>query len=153
MFFQTSKPFCADLRASSTSFAFAFEACPIVSSFGGLITYIRDRLDNVYHDPATIIDNIGSISLGLIPYISFFEGIREQKKFILNVILLLFHGGFNFKYYGLHNGGWGVEGFMNDEGDVMWVVNISLPNLFNHLYFSNKKGFGLFYLSYYWVLK
>ena len=34
----------------------------------------------------------------------------------------------------------GVEGFMNDEGDVMWVVNISLPNLFNHLYFSNKKG-------------
>ena len=64
----------------------------------------------------------------------------RQKKFILNVILLLFHGGFNFKYYGLHNGGWGVEGFMNDEGDVMWVVNISLPNLFNHLYFSNKKG-------------
>jgi capsular exopolysaccharide synthesis family protein len=52
-------------------------------SFGGLITYIRDRLDNVYHDPATIIDNVGSISLGLIPYISFFEGIREQKKFIL----------------------------------------------------------------------
>ena len=34
----------------------------------------------------------------------------------------------------------GIEGFMNDEGDVMWVVNISLPNLFNHLYFSNKKG-------------
>ena len=50
---------------------------------GSLITYIRDRLDNVYHDPATIIDNVGSISLGLIPYISFFEGIREQKKFIL----------------------------------------------------------------------
>ena len=36
--------------------------------------------------------------------------------------------------------GGGVEGFMNDEGDVMWVVNISLPNSFNHLYFSNKKG-------------
>ena len=36
-------------------------------SLGGLITYIRDRLDNVYHDPATIIDNVGSISLGLIP--------------------------------------------------------------------------------------
>jgi len=52
-------------------------------SLGGLITYIRDRLDNVYHDPDTIIDDIGSISLGLIPYISFFEGIREQKKFIL----------------------------------------------------------------------
>ena len=40
-------------------------------------------MDNVYHDPDTIIDDIGSISLGLIPYISFFEGIREQKKFIL----------------------------------------------------------------------
>ena len=52
-------------------------------SLGALITYLRDRLDNVYHDPATIIGNIGSISLGLIPYISFFEGIREQKKFIL----------------------------------------------------------------------
>lgn len=52
-------------------------------TLGGLITYIRDRLDNVYHDPAIIIDDIGSISLGLIPYISFFEGIREQKKFIL----------------------------------------------------------------------
>ena len=52
-------------------------------SLGTLITYLRDRLDNVYHDPATIIGNIGSISLGLIPYISFFEGIREKKKFIL----------------------------------------------------------------------
>ncbi len=52
-------------------------------SLGALIAYIRDRMDNVYHDPAIIIDNIGSISLGLIPYISFFEGIREQKKFML----------------------------------------------------------------------
>ncbi len=52
-------------------------------SLGTLITYLRDRLDNVYHDPATIIGNIGSISLGLIPYISFFEGNREKKKFIL----------------------------------------------------------------------
>ena len=52
-------------------------------TLGALITYLRDRLDNVYHDPDTIIDNTGSISLGLIPYISFFDGIREQKKFIL----------------------------------------------------------------------
>ena len=52
-------------------------------SLGSLITFLRDRLDNVYHDASTIIGYIGSISLGLIPYISFFEGIREQKKFIL----------------------------------------------------------------------
>ena len=52
-------------------------------SLGSLITYLRDRLDNVYHNASTVISDIGSISLGLIPYISFFEGIREQKKFIL----------------------------------------------------------------------
>ena len=34
----------------------------------------------------------------------------------------------------------GVEGFMNDEGDVMWVVNISLPIHSTICTSATKKG-------------
>ena len=38
VFFQTSKPFCADFNALSTSTGVAFDACPKTSSVAGFIT-------------------------------------------------------------------------------------------------------------------
>lgn len=53
---------------------------------GGIITFIRDKLDNKYHYAEEIIKDLDTISLGLIPHVSTFDGVREDKRFLLDDI-------------------------------------------------------------------
>ncbi len=54
--------------------------------FGGLVTFLRDKYDNVYHTKTQIINDLGTICLGSIPHVSFFEGVRENKRFVLEAL-------------------------------------------------------------------
>tara|TARA_Y100000589_G_scaffold105472_2_gene99945 strand:- start:10386 stop:12692 length:2307 start_codon:yes stop_codon:yes gene_type:complete len=53
---------------------------------GSIITFIRDKIDNKYHDADQIIKDLETISLGLIPHVSAFDGVREDKRFLLDDI-------------------------------------------------------------------
>lgn len=44
---------------------------------------LRDRLDHVFHNPAEVNDELGEPLLGHIPHVSFFRGVREGKRFLL----------------------------------------------------------------------
>ncbi|MCT0205217.1 polysaccharide biosynthesis tyrosine autokinase [Synechococcus sp. CS-602] len=44
---------------------------------------IRDRLDHVFHSAGEVRDELKVPLLGHIPYISFFEGVRRDKRFLL----------------------------------------------------------------------
>ncbi len=44
---------------------------------------LRDRLDHVYHSPGAVRDELKKPLLGHIPHISFFEGVRRDKRFLL----------------------------------------------------------------------
>lgn len=51
---------------------------------GGGVALLRDRLDHVFHTPGEVRDELKVPLLGHIPYISFFEGVRRDKRFLLN---------------------------------------------------------------------
>lgn len=44
---------------------------------------LRDRLDHVFHSPGAVRDELKEPLLGHIPHISFFEGVRRDKRFLL----------------------------------------------------------------------
>jgi capsular exopolysaccharide synthesis family protein len=44
---------------------------------------LRDRLDHVFHSPEEVKEELELPVLGHIPYVSLFEGLREDKRFIL----------------------------------------------------------------------
>lgn len=44
---------------------------------------VRDRLDHVFHSPGEVRDELKEPLLGHIPHISFFEGVRRDKRFLL----------------------------------------------------------------------
>ena len=44
---------------------------------------LRDRLDHVFHTSTEIRQDLKSSLLGHVPYISFFEGVRREKRFLL----------------------------------------------------------------------
>ncbi|MCP9817873.1 polysaccharide biosynthesis tyrosine autokinase [Synechococcus sp. Cruz-9H2] len=50
---------------------------------GGGVALLRDRLDHVFHTPGEVRDELKVPLLGHIPYISFFEGVRRDKRFLL----------------------------------------------------------------------
>ena len=59
----------------------------IISTFASvLITLLRDRIDDVYHSPKEIEDNLNEIILGSIPYISVFENTRNTKNSISSTL-------------------------------------------------------------------
>tara|TARA_Y100000589_G_C27192609_1_gene645419 strand:+ start:1222 stop:3471 length:2250 start_codon:yes stop_codon:yes gene_type:complete len=59
----------------------------VVSTFVSVfITLLRDRLDDVYHSPREIEDNLNEIILGSIPYISIFENTRNTKNSISDTL-------------------------------------------------------------------
>lgn len=44
---------------------------------------LRDRMDHVFHHPGEVKDDLGLPLLGHVPYVSFFQGVREDKRFLL----------------------------------------------------------------------
>ena len=53
---------------------------------GTIITFLRDKLDNKYHYVDQIIRDLDTISLATIPHVSTFDGVREDKRFLLDDI-------------------------------------------------------------------
>ena len=44
---------------------------------------LRERFDHVFHTPGEVRDDLGESLLGHVPYISLFEGVRQDKRFML----------------------------------------------------------------------
>ena len=44
---------------------------------------LRDRFDHVFHHPGDVKDDLGLPLLGHIPHVEFFQGVREDKRFLL----------------------------------------------------------------------
>jgi capsular exopolysaccharide synthesis family protein len=44
---------------------------------------LRDRLDHVFHNPGEVKDDLGEALLGHIPHVAYFEGVREDRRFLL----------------------------------------------------------------------
>lgn len=45
---------------------------------------LRDRMDHVFHHAAEVKDELGLPLLGHVPFVSCFQGLREDKRFMLN---------------------------------------------------------------------
>ncbi len=50
---------------------------------GAGASLLRDRLDHVFHKPADVSGELRVPLLGHIPHVSFFQGVREEKRFML----------------------------------------------------------------------
>ena len=50
---------------------------------GAAAGLLRDRMDHVYHHPGEVKDDLGLPLLGHIPYVDYFTGVREEKRFLL----------------------------------------------------------------------
>ncbi len=50
---------------------------------GAAVALLRDRFDHVYHSPAEVKEEIDLPLLGHIPFVDFFTGVREGKRFLL----------------------------------------------------------------------
>ena len=44
---------------------------------------LRDRFDHVFHRPGEVKEDLGLPLLGHIPHVEFFQGVREDKRFLL----------------------------------------------------------------------
>ena len=44
---------------------------------------IRDRFDHVFHNPSEVRDDLKQPLLGHVPHVSFFKGVRENRRFLL----------------------------------------------------------------------
>ena len=53
---------------------------------GSITTFLRDKLDNKYHYADQIIKDLDTICLATIPHVSFFDGVREDKRLLLDDI-------------------------------------------------------------------
>jgi len=47
---------------------------------------LRERLDHVFHSPGEVRDELDETLLGHLPYISLFEGVRRDKRFLLEAL-------------------------------------------------------------------
>ena len=52
----------------------------VIGTGAGLL---RDRLDHVFHNPRDVKDDLGLPLLGTVPHVEFFDGVRDEKRFIL----------------------------------------------------------------------
>jgi capsular exopolysaccharide synthesis family protein len=48
--------------------------------------FLRERLDHVFHSPVEVEEELSESLLGHIPYISLFEGVRADKRFVLEAL-------------------------------------------------------------------
>ena len=58
-------------------------ALAIGTSAGVGTGLLRDRLDHVFHTPSDVQEELHEPLLGHIPHVSFFKGVREDKRFLL----------------------------------------------------------------------
>ncbi len=54
----------------------------LISGIG--IGLLRDRFDHVFHNPEEVKEDLGLALLGHIPHVEFFQGVREDKRFLLS---------------------------------------------------------------------
>ena len=52
----------------------------VIGTGAGLL---RDRLDHVFHNPRDVKDDLGLPLLGTVPHVEFFDGVRNEKRYIL----------------------------------------------------------------------
>ena len=52
----------------------------VIGTGAGLL---RDRLDHVFHNPRDVKDDLGLPLLGTVPHVEFFDGVRNEKRLIL----------------------------------------------------------------------
>ena len=52
-------------------------------AIGAGVGLLRDRMDHVFHHSGDVKDELGLPLLGHIPYVGFFQGVRENKRFML----------------------------------------------------------------------
>lgn len=57
--------------------------------FGILISFIRDRLDNVFHSPKEVDEDLKFPLLGNVPFFGGFKDVRESQSDILSVLNLM----------------------------------------------------------------
>ncbi|MCP9849806.1 polysaccharide biosynthesis tyrosine autokinase [Cyanobium sp. Morenito 9A2] len=50
---------------------------------GAGVALLRDRLDHVFHSPQEVREDLGVPLLGHVPYVAFFDGVRREKRFLL----------------------------------------------------------------------
>jgi len=50
---------------------------------GAGVGLLRDRFDHVFHNPAEVQNDLQVPLLGHIPHVSFFKGVREDKRFLI----------------------------------------------------------------------
>ncbi|MFS6828119.1 GumC family protein [Cyanobium sp. ATX-6F1] len=50
---------------------------------GAGVALLRDRLDHVFHSPQEVREDLKVPLLGHMPYVSFFDGVRRDKRFLL----------------------------------------------------------------------
>ena len=48
------------------------------------VALLRDRFDRVFHQAGEVKDELGLPLLGHVPHVEFFQGVREDKRFLLN---------------------------------------------------------------------
>lgn len=54
------------------------------SFFSVIIGFVRERLDYVFHNAEEVIDSLNKPLLAQIPYVEFFKGVRENKRFLIS---------------------------------------------------------------------
>lgn len=50
---------------------------------GGAAALLREKMDNVFHSPNEVDEELGESLLGHIPFIEIFEGVRQNRRFLL----------------------------------------------------------------------
>ena len=56
----------------------------LISLISGIgVGLVRDRLDHVFRQPGEVKEDLGLPLLGHIPHVDFFQGVREDKRFLL----------------------------------------------------------------------
>jgi capsular exopolysaccharide synthesis family protein len=56
----------------------------VVAASGAAL--VRDKMDHVFHSPNEVDEELGESLLGHIPYIEIFEGVRADKRFLLETL-------------------------------------------------------------------
>ncbi|MGB5135666.1 MAG: polysaccharide biosynthesis tyrosine autokinase [Prochlorococcaceae cyanobacterium] len=51
---------------------------------GAAVAFLRERLDHVFHSPQEVRDELNVPLLGHMPYVEFFDGVRREKRFLIN---------------------------------------------------------------------
>lgn len=93
---------------------------------------LRDRLDHVFHSPLEVKDELGQPLLGHIPHVPFFQGVREDKRFLLKELDELVVSGADDETSG------STDGVARITGYQRFFYQEALRNLYTSLRFLNS---------------